>query len=33
MQLTSESHNGILMAIGQLETAEMYEERTGRRRE
>ena len=33
MQLTSESHSGILMAIEQLETAEMYEERTGRRRE
>ena len=33
MQMTDESHNGILMAIGQPETAEMYEERTGRRRE
>ena len=33
MQLTDESHPGILMAIEQLETPEMYEERTGRRRE
>ena len=33
MQMTDESHNGILMAIEQPETAEMYEERTGRRRE
>ncbi|ENU1174250.1 TPA: DUF2767 family protein [Klebsiella michiganensis] len=33
MVATDESHTGILMAIEQLETAEMYEERTGRRRE
>ncbi|PXW48780.1 uncharacterized protein DUF2767 [Grimontella sp. AG753] len=33
MQMTDESHNGILMAIEQLETPEMYKKRTGRRRE
>ena len=33
MLLTEASHNGILFAIEQLETAEMYQERTGKRRE
>jgi hypothetical protein len=33
MLLTEESHTGILLAIEQLETAEMYQERTGKRRE
>lgn len=33
MLLTEESHNGILFAIEQLETAEMYKGRTGKRRE
>ena len=30
---TEKHHTGILLAIEQLETPEMYEERTGRRRE
>ena len=33
MVATEEHHTGILLAIEQLETAEMYEERTGKRRE
>lgn len=33
MVATEEHHTGILLAIEQLETPEMYEERTGRRRE
>ncbi|UXY13585.1 hypothetical protein N7922_24865 (plasmid) [Kosakonia sp. ML.JS2a] len=33
MVATEEHHTGILLAIGQPETAEMYQERTGKRRE